>query len=341
MRVRSALFVVQDKADVGYGVFLSSALQAVGVEVRQVALSREVHTHNPLCLAMAKARRLAGMTRRSFFRLCEQAVDQQRTKPADLVIVVKCTAVTEEVLGAFHRTGAALVHINTDHPAQDPGLVCPHYLAALTQYDLVVTFGQPLVPVYYQMGARRVLRLPFACEPAVHRPVSLADHERKVFSAPVTYLGAWGYFQQEWLAPLAAHGLKIFGGLWHHLPPRHPLRKCVNPYRGWGGEMAKACAGATVVVNLTRAEHGCLHTMKTFEIPACGGFMLSNRSAEQEEFFRAGLEAAYFDTREEMLDKVAYYTHHSSERERIRLAGLNAVKPHTYEARARTLLSQL
>ena len=41
--------------------------------------------------------------------------------------------------------------------------------------------------------------------------------------------------------------------------------------------------------------------MKTFEIPACGGFMLTNRTDEQLEFFAEDEGAAYYSTAAELL----------------------------------------
>lgn len=339
--VRRIVVVAQDRTDIGYGVFLARALRKLGHLVDEYAMLAHRHDHRPIVLAARKLGRMAGLERKVFNRACEELVSRLRATPADVVLFVKCNKVSQDVLRRIRESGAAVVHTNPDHPARDPGLKDTLYLNALPEYDLVVTFARPLVPVYYQMGARRVLRLPFAHDPEVHRPVVLDPSVKIVFECPVAFLGAWGPFQQEWLSPLVQEGLRVFGGLWHRLPLGHPLRPCVSLDRGWGAEMAKVCAGATVVVNMIRAEHGCFHSMKTFEIPACGGFMLSDRTDEQLEFFRDGHEAAYFDSREEMVDKVRYYLSHEMERESIRESGTLVAQGHSYESRARTLLSML
>jgi spore maturation protein CgeB len=339
VKVKRILMIVQDRADIGYGVFLSRAFSGLGVVVREAPLSREPHTHSPVRLAIAKAKRMSGLTASQHRRNCANVLAVQKEFRADLIIIIKCTAFPAEILRELHRTGAALVQMNTDHPHIDPGLKDPTYLGAIGEYDLVVTFARLLVPVYYQMGARRVVRLPFAHDPSIHRKVSLDPRERDIFTSPTAYLGAWGYFQQSWLEPLLPCGIKVFGGLWHHLPPGHPLAPRVNLHRGWGEEMAKVCAGASIIVSLIRAEHDCAHSMKTFEIPACGGFMVTNRTEEQLEFFREDQGAVYFSTRAELLEKADYYLKNDGPREKIKNAGTAAAAPHTYEARAKDLLS--
>jgi spore maturation protein CgeB len=63
-----------------------------------------------------------------------------------------------------------------------------------------------------------------------------------------------------------------------------------------------------------------LTTSRTFEIPACGGFMLHERTDEVLNFFEEGAEIACFSDEVELVDKVRYYLTHESEREKMRRA---------------------
>ena len=92
---------------------------------------------------------------------------------------------------------------------------------------------------------------------------------------------------------------------------------------------------------MVRAEHGCFGSMKTIEIPACGGFMLTNWTEDQATLFRDGKECVFYNTMEEMIEKARYYLENDEEREKIRRAGMAAVATYTYRNSAIALLNYM
>jgi spore maturation protein CgeB len=80
--------------------------------------------------------------------------------------------------------------------------------------------------------------------------------------------------------------------------------------------------------------------MRTFEVLACGAFMLAERTAEHQEFFREGEEVGYFSSAEELVEKVRYYLNHDSERQRMAEAAYHKVTSanHTYAHRLQQIL---
>ncbi len=64
-----------------------------------------------------------------------------------------------------------------------------------------------------------------------------------------------------------------------------------------------------------------VYTKRVFEIPACGGFLLCERSAFMQTLYEEGKEAAYFGSPEEFVDKVRFYLSHEAERRAIAAAG--------------------
>lgn len=81
---------------------------------------------------------------------------------------------------------------------------------------------------------------------------------------------------------------------------------------------------------------------RTFEIPGCGGFQLSEQTDRIEEYFVPEKEIVCFSSEEEMLEKIRYFLSHESERSAIAEAGHRRVlKDHTYEQRFKQLFRQM
>jgi spore maturation protein CgeB len=80
--------------------------------------------------------------------------------------------------------------------------------------------------------------------------------------------------------------------------------------------------------------------MRSFEVPACGAFMLAERTAEHQELFREGEEVGYFSSAAEFVEKVRYYLTHDGERQRMAEAAYRKVTggKHTYFDRLRQIL---
>ena len=75
----------------------------------------------------------------------------------------------------------------------------------------------------------------------------------------------------------------------------------------YGGELARVFGASKVSLSFLRRANRDLHTSRTFEIPACGGFQLSERTEEVLNFFEEGKEIECFSSLDELKDKITYY----------------------------------
>jgi spore maturation protein CgeB len=107
--------------------------------------------------------------------------------------------------------------------------------------------------------------------------------------------------------------------------------------------MGKALQANKIALGLLHRANRDLHTSRSFEIPACGGFMLAERTAEHQEYFAEDREAVYFDTFDELMDKIRYYLRHDAARTRIAADGYRRClhSGYRYVDRARELLGRL
>jgi len=70
---------------------------------------------------------------------------------------------------------------------------------------------------------------------------------------------------------------------------------------------------------------------RNFEVPACGGFLLSGYAEELELYFDIGSELVCFSDTDDLIDKARHYIEHEDERVAIARAGYErTVRQHTY-----------
>jgi spore maturation protein CgeB len=104
------------------------------------------------------------------------------------------------------------------------------------------------------------------------------------------------------------------------------LARWVETREVLGAEYAKAIRLSKINLGILSevrkgASSGDLITARTFHIPACGGFMLHERTEEVRQHFEEGRECGMFNGAAEMVEKVGYFLDHAAEREAIAEAG--------------------
>jgi spore maturation protein CgeB len=124
------------------------------------------------------------------------------------------------------------------------------------------------------------------------------------------------------MVELARNGIqvRVFGPYWGRAPDVHPNLQTTDIFLA-GEEYGRAVAATKINLCFLRKENRDLQTTRTMEIPACGAFMLAERTDEHLALFREGIEADFFSSNEELIRKAKYYLQHDDERVRIAAAG--------------------
>ena len=222
---------------------------------------------------------------------------------------------------SFPRT--VLVHLNPDDPYGLYQEGFSLFKKAIPYYDVHFVSRPQNVAEYRAAGAENVFEYDRSFDPAIHRPVTLVGEEAQKFSTPVGFIGSYAPARADVLAYLIDNGvpLAIYGDRWEKYPGFEKLRPHVKSTALYGTDYAKAISGMNIALHFLRKENRDDQDSRSFEIPACGSFMLAERSPKHMEIFAEDKEAVFFDTKEELLAKIRHYLAHPDERQAIARSG--------------------
>lgn len=138
------------------------------------------------------------------------------------------------------------------------------------------------------------------------------------------------------LASLAEEGIAIYGDKgFADLPGyRGPARH--------GKELTMIYNAGAIHVDIGRWYQSDIVTMRVFDVLACGGFLIAQRSEALEAELRVGVEVEAWSTPAELRAKVRYYLAHPEKARAIATAGCQAVRArHGFDQRVDHILESL
>lgn len=243
----------------------------------------------------------------------------------DIVWTEKGRLIFESTLAKIRsRTGARLVNSYSDD-FLNPRMHSRHYDRSIKHYDHIFTPREQNFDELKQLGARSVSKFWKGFDPLLHHPVDLTPEERVTYEADVVFIGHAEPDRIETMAALARRSikLKVWGGQWerYKLPPE--LDGCVAMRGAEGTEYVKALCGGKIVIHMLSKFNRDTQSSKSFEIPACGVFMLAQRTGDHQACYEEDREAAFFSSTDELIAKVNRYLGDDARRRQIAAAGRN------------------
>lgn len=214
----------------------------------------------------------------------------------------------------------------------------PQFRAHLTLYDCFFTTKSFGVAELQTIGCPRVVFQDNGFDPHTHRPLALSDAERAAHGGPVGFVGSWEQARADSIRHLAAAGVpvRVWGTRWASQCAPHPNLR-IDSRELPGLDYTRALNSFDINLCFLRKLNRDLQTTRSVEIPACGSFMLAERTDEHLMLFREGVEAEFFGSNDELLDKVRYYLAHPEVRARVAAAGRERCLRGRYSYRERIL----
>ncbi|MEM7774288.1 MAG: glycosyltransferase [Pseudomonadota bacterium] len=229
------------------------------------------------------------------------------------------------------------MNFSTDDPF-NPMHRAEWQLGSLKAYDVIFTPRRSNFAELQEQSQAEVRYLPFAYDSHLFsrrdaHEMSASEHD------DVLFVGGADPDRVAFFREFVQHGLRVkfVGSYWDRYAI--PGGSCIGS-RDWKS-ISALTAGAAVNVCLVRRANRDGHVMRTFEIPAVGGFSIVEDTADHRAFFREEGECVlYFSTPKEAVEKARWALENPLERRRMAAAAHARVAEggHTYHDRLATML---
>lgn len=180
----------------------------------------------------------------------------------------------------------------------------------------------------------------FYFTPWLDYPRTLSSKDHKLFDSDLTFAGHWeDDHRMDCLSAAVRKGIQVrlYGRSrgWKPAIPKD-IRRILNfepPI--WGEDYRKALCGSRIAVCFLSKMNRDQYTTRVFEIPACGVFLLAERTPVMQQLYEEGKQAEFFSSPEEFLDKARFYLNHPEARKRIAEAGHHRAMTSGYDVHSR------
>lgn len=202
-------------------------------------------------------------------------------------------------LAEIRGIGVQTISYLTDDP-WNPSSSSRWFFDALLAYSRVFSARQANLDDLVRLGCQRVAYLPFGVDPDLFFPVALTPDDRARYGSDVFFAGGADRERVPYIAALLRAGLSValYGDYWH----RYPETRAVARGQAPPDVVRKGMQASAVCLCLVRRANRDGHSMRSFEIPAAGGCLLAEDTAEHRALFGPdGEAAAYFRTPDEMV----------------------------------------
>ena len=248
----------------------------------------------------------------------------RREKP-DIFWADKILALQPKTLVELRAMGIATVSYMIDNPfgtRYDGGWRI--YMRDIPYFDLHVVQRDKNIADYMSRGARDVIKIQTAYEPTIHfpPPAGWSDKDR---DRGVSFIGTCYEQRPQFLTRLwREFGLPVVlsgDRMWKKRLDAEALAALYTGSELYGAAYREAIWKSKINLSFLTHTNQDEFAHKSFEIAACGGFLLAERSAGHLARFVEDEEAVFFEGIEECVTKIRRYLPDEAARERIAAAG--------------------
>jgi len=312
------------------------SFEKLGYGVRRVDISEANNSKNILLKVFRRIDR--PFLRRRLIKQIE--IDIKEFSP-DLVFIEKGVCFDKNDIAFFKsalKKNIKIAHLNPDDPFGDFRKGWKKFVSSIPSYDVHFVPKEINREDYKERGAKEVLVYDRSFSPDYHRPIEMSEKENTYFKSRIGFIGSYAPFREYVIYKLISQGIEvtIWGDGWEKGKYWNNIKGSFRGHSQTGDNYIKAISGMDVALHFIRHENRDLQDSRTFEIPACGTFMLAERTSDHERLFVEDREAVFFDSIETCIEKCKLFLKNDEHRLKIAKAGYNNVIENNYDYKSRS-----
>jgi spore maturation protein CgeB len=257
----------------------------------------------------------------------------------DVVLTLGQAPVNGDAISVLQQAGIICANFSTDDPFNKV-VGAGWHLEDLKRYNHIFTPRRANFDQLTKLGSARVHYLPFGYDPHLFQPVREEKQTLELKAPQVLFVGGADADRAAFFAEFIDNGPPptLVGGYWDRYD--HTRHLTLGMQEAAAIQALTASAGVNIC--LVRRANRDGHVMRSFEIPAVGGFLMAEDTIEHREIFgHEGERVMYFASAHEAAVKSARMLKQPAERKRMSAALQQYVTAsgHTYADRLRWLLA--
>ena len=238
-----------------------------------------------------------------------------KDKYFDVILVFKGMELLPETVAQLQEHATVLANYNADHPFLffSRGSGNSNVLKSIPHYNIHFSYAKRIALQLKQNFGKESFVVPFGYDSEAKGNSELLQNN---FEDKFLFIGAYDKERSKYLNKLKLDSLEIYGDdKWATRNITRPyIREVFKNKSLFNEEIVNAIGAAKGIINLLRPQNIIedSHNMRTFEVPAYGGLLIAQRTTEQEAFFEEDKEIVFFDSPEELRDKLLYVKNNPS-----------------------------
>jgi spore maturation protein CgeB len=262
----------------------------------------------------------------------------------DILLIFKGVYITQRDLETIRKKcGCLIVHLMNDEG--DDNNFERYSLPIAEKSDIVFTAQESYIAKYKEHGISNVYHFTYACDPEIHRSVTLSGKDLLKYECEVSFAGTYRPERVEMIQAVAKFKPALWGSGWRFYRTSREVRRFLRGGALSMNELVKLYNASKITLNMHKPYEiydGTKANMRVFEATASGVLLITDRPRGLEEMFNPGKELVCYDDLDDLPELVGYYLDNVEERDVIARRGqMRSRKDHTYIKRVQNIISKI